>query len=165
MSSFVLSQVLVGFAALFIVSSFQFTDQRLVRLCLALGGATIAWHFWLLEVHTAALMSAIACLRFLTAIFWRNKGLFYLFMALVLANTIFSYAGYLTILAALATSFATWGAFRNSDRELRVCMMAAAGTMLVHNLFALTPAGVLLEAFFLGSNCLAYYRMYIRKVA
>jgi hypothetical protein len=162
MSTFVISQLLVGVAFVFSVSAFQFSDQRLVRGGMTVAAAALAVHFWLLDLDTAAVAAAIAGVRFFVAIFYRNNRLFYLFISLVLVNAVLSYSGLLTVLATIGTSFATWGAFRNSDKQFRLFMMCASIVMILHNLLAQTPAAIALESFFLGSNLLAYYRIYIR---
>lgn len=163
MSAFTLSQVLVGFAFAFSICAFQFSDQRTVRAGLVLATSALAAHFWLLDLHTAAIAAAIAGLRFFIAIFWRNNRLFYFFITLVLINAVVTYTGLLTILASVGTSFATWAAFRHSDREFRVYMMCASAVMICHNLLAVTPAAVAFEGFFLCSNVIAYYRMYFKR--
>ena len=163
MSTFALSQLLVGIAFVFSVCSFQFSDQRVVRAGLTLATSALAAHFWLLDLHTAAVAAAIAGLRFFIAIFWRNNRLFYIFITLVLINAVVTYTGLLTILASVGTSFATWAAFRHSDREFRVYMMCASAVMICHNLLAVTPAAVAFEGFFLCSNLIAYYRLYFKR--
>jgi hypothetical protein len=163
MSAFALSQVLVAFAFAFSVCAFQFSNQRVVRAGLMFATSALAAHFWLLDLHTAAVAAAIAGLRFFIAIFWRNNRLFYLFITLVLINAVVTYTGLLTILASVGTSFATWAAFRQSDREFRVYMMCASTVMISHNLLAHTPAAVALESFFLCSNLVAYYRLYFLR--
>jgi hypothetical protein len=42
-------------------------------------------------------------------------------------------------------------------------MMVSSLVWIVHNILAFTPAAVVLETFFLGSNVFAYYRFYIRR--
>jgi hypothetical protein len=163
MSAFALSQVLVGFAFAFSVCAFQFSDQRAVRAGLMFATSALAAHFWLLDLHTAAVAAAIAGMRFFIAIFWRNNRLFYLFITLVLINAVVTYTGLLTIIASVSTSFATWAAFRHSDREFRVYMMCASALMICHNLLAPSPAAVAFDGFLLISNALAYYRMYFKR--
>lgn len=160
MSTFALSQLLVGLAFVLSLVSFQFSDQRLIRGILSMCTFALAVHFWILDLHTAAIAAWIASLRFFIAIFWRNKRLLYFFLTLVLLNAVLSYAGILSILATVGTSLATWAAFRHSDREFRLFMMAASAVMITHNLLAFTPAAVALEGFFLCSNLLAYRRFY-----
>ena len=98
--------------------------------------------------------------RFATAIFWQNERLFYFFFALVLINAVLSYHGVLTILATIATSLSTWAAFRPSDKQFRLFLIAAASVMMVHNMIAWTPAAIVMEVFFISSNVLAYRRLY-----
>ena len=63
MSTFAISQLLVGVAFVFSVSAFQFSDQRLVRGGMTVAAAALAVHFWLLDLDTAAVAAAIAGVR------------------------------------------------------------------------------------------------------
>jgi hypothetical protein len=163
MSDFMLSQILIGFAFCFDVASFQFRDKQKVLICLAGASVLIALHFWLLQANTAAVITVIAALRFLSATFTRAIWLMFTFVGLIVSAAALTYAGLLTILVTVSSLLSTWGAFRASDRVFRLVMMTTALIMIVHNTLAQTPAGVLLEIFFLSSNLFAYYRYYLRR--
>ncbi|MCX2982085.1 YgjV family protein [Halieaceae bacterium IMCC14734] len=163
MSDFVLSQILVGITFFFSTVSFQFRDQRAVKLCLVIGCVFLAAHFYLLEAYTAAVTTTIAAVRFTVSMYWRDDRLFYLFFAMVLVNAVLTYSGLLTVLATIATGLSTWAAFRHSDKQFRMFMMAASSVMMIHNILVGTPIAVLMEVFFIGSNLIAYRRLYRRR--
>jgi len=162
-SDFALSQALIGVAFFVDLASFQFRKRRYVLACLSTAAFLIGLHFWLLETWTAAVLGFIAAVRFLTAMFTSSKRLLVLFLAAVLINAVYSYAGLLTVLATLGSLLSTTAAFLAHDRSFRLCMMAASVIWIVHNVLAATPAAVVLETFFLGSNLVGYYRFYIRR--
>ena len=56
-------------------------------------------------------------------------------------------------------------AFASTDKTFRRLMMIASVVWLGHNLLAGSPAALILEAVFLGSNLVAYYRFYLRQPA
>jgi hypothetical protein len=157
-STFFISQVLVALAFIFAIGASQFSDAWLIRGSLGTATGMLAVHFLLLEVHTAAFAAAIASLRFFISIFWSDNWLLYLFIGLVFVSAVYSYNGSLTILAAVGSTFATFAAFQSSERNLRCFLMCSSIVMLVHNLFAQSPAAVAFEFFFLLSNMLAYHR-------
>ena len=161
-SAFALSQVLIGLAFLLDLASFQFRDRRYVLVCLAGAATLIGAHFFLLGIHTAAVLGLVAALRFLTAIRWRSKPLLVLFMAVVLVNAALTWSGLLTALATGGSLLATVAPFLNSDRAFRKTMMLASVVWIAHNILAVTPAAIALESFFLLSNLVGYYRHHIR---
>ena len=163
MSDFVLSQALIGLVFFIDLASFQFRNRRHVLACLGTAAFLIGVHFWLLETWTAAVLGFIASARFLTAMFTSSRRLLFLFLAAVLCNAAWSYSGLLTVLATLGSLLSTMAAFLAADRAFRLGMMASSVIWIVHNILAVTPAAVVLETFFLGSNCFAYYRFYVRR--
>jgi hypothetical protein len=161
-SDFVLSQVLVGVVFFFDLASFQFREKRHVLTCLVFSALLLGIHFALLGAQTAAIMGFIAAARFSVAIFSHARWWLYLFLSLVMVNGILSYAGSLTVLATAGGLITTTAAFMPTDRQFREYMMAGTLVWIVHNAMAGSPAAVVLETFFLGSNLVGYYRFYLR---
>ena len=164
MSDFVLSQVLIGFVFFLDIASFQFKQQRHVLMLLAAAAFLIGVHFWLLQLHTAAVLGILASARFLTAIFTNSRKLLLLFLLVVLLSCLLTWAGLLTLLATIGSLCSTVGAFSATDRNFRRLMMLSSLLWITHNLLAHTPAAVILETVFLASNFVGYYRFYIRGV-
>ncbi len=131
-------------------------------VCLSCASILIAAHFWLLETYTASVIALIASVRFTTAIFSRSKIWMLVFLGLIMATALATFDGVTSVLVTAASSISTVGAFQSSDQRFRLLMMLATLLMVVHNLIIKTPAGVLLELFFFGSNCVGYYRHYLR---
>jgi hypothetical protein len=161
-TAFVLSQLLIGAAFVFDFASFQFRHQRHVLACLAVAAGLIGLHFLVLQYYTAAVLGFLASARFITAMFSSSRKLYSLFMGLVLLNALVTWAGLMTALATLGALLSTTAAFATRDRDFRRIMMLASLFWVVHNALAQTPAAVLLEAVFLCSNLLGYYRFYLR---
>ena len=160
--SFYLSQCLIGIAFCFDLASFQFREKRRVLVCLSAASLLIAAHFWLLGAATAALIAVIATVRFMVAIVSHARWLVALFLSLIGIAAVLSWAGAPTVLVTLASAFSTVGAFQSSDRRFRLLLMVSTLLMIAHNTLVFTPAGILLELFFLGSNLVGYYRHYRR---
>jgi hypothetical protein len=162
-SDFLLSQLLVGVVLVFDLASFQFREKRHVLACLVFSAFFMGWHFYLVEAYTAAALGFIAACRFLTAIFTHSRWLLALFLSLVFANAVWSYVGLITVLATTGAAITTTASFLASDKRFRELMMLGIAVWIVHNLLVGSPGAVALEAFFLCSNLLGYYRFYLRK--
>ncbi len=78
----------------------------------------------------------------------------------VLITTYRAPANLVAFIASVLMSFAS---FQETDRTLRLWMMAGTTTWLTHNLLIGSPAAVMLELFFLGSNLLGFWRFYIKN--
>lgn len=162
MSAFLLSQLLVAIAFCFDVASMQLRKKNQVLACLSIACVLLAWHFYLIDAHTAALAFVISAMRFMVSVFTRSLWAMAFFMGLIVAATLYSYAGVLSLMVATSSLLSTWAAFRASDRHFRLVLLVCASILIVHNVLAGTPAAVVLELFFVASNLLAYYRFYLR---
>lgn len=163
MSSFVLSQVLVAIAIGFDLLSFQFKNRQRIIACLCCSCLLIAVHFALLDLGTAMGLALLAAIRMVASYLTTSKRVMLLFVAASLLVAAFTFQGLLSVLSCLGAICGTIGSFCRDDRHLRLVMMCATSLWLVHNVLAGTPTAVLMEALFLGSNLLGYYRFYGQK--
>jgi len=162
MSSFALSQILVGFALCSDILSFQFKNRKHVIICLLISCTLISSHFMILGHWTAACLGIVAAIRFTTSLFSTSRKLMYLFVGATWIVSFFTYEGFLSILGCTGGTFGTIAAFCKEDKQLRQMMFAGTCLWIIHNLFAGSPAAVILEIFFASSNVIGYYRFYIR---
>ncbi len=165
MSHFALSQILVAIAIGFDLLSFQFKNRRRILACLCCSCLLIAAHFALLGLWTAMGLAFMAAVRMVSSYLTTSKRVMGVFIALAVLTAMVSYQGLLSVLSCLGAVFGTIGSFCREDRQLRLVMMCATSLWLVHNILARTPTAVLMEALFLGSNLLGYYRFYLRRAA
>ena len=142
--------------------AFQFKEKRYTLYCMSAACLFIAWHFWLLDVHTAALNVGIAAVRFFVATFTSSKRLMFVFWGLLLTSAVVSFSGLLSVLVTTSSMITTWASFRSADKQFRQWVMLASSIMVIHNTLAWTPAGLALEVIFLAGAIIGYYRHYIR---
>ena len=161
MSTFVISQILVGFAICTDLLSFQFKDRRKIVACLFCSCLLISTHFMLLGHWTAAGLGIIAATRFLSSLFFTSRKVVALFLFLTLATSIISYEGFLSILSCSGAMFGTVASFCKEDKLLRKLMFIGTCLWLCHNYLAGSPGAVLMEILFLSSNIVGYFRYYI----
>ncbi|MBY4675195.1 YgjV family protein [Marinobacterium arenosum] len=162
MSHFLLSQILVAIAICFDLLSFQFKERKRIVACLACAGVLISSHFALLEQWTAAALMSIATVRYLTSVFTTSRLTMLLFAAASVISTLFTYAGLISLLSCSGSLLQTVAAFQRDDRRLRLLMIVGTSVWLLHNYLANSPVAVVMEALFIGSNLVGYYRHYIR---
>ncbi len=164
MSWFLLSQILVAVAIGFDLLSFQFKERRRIIACLIVSCVLIAGHFALLGHWTATGLALLAVMRLLAGYLTTAGRVMLFFIAASLIVTALTFHGILSVLGCLGSIFGTIGSFCREDKRLRQAMMAATSLWLVHNCLAGTPTAVLMEALFLGSNIVGFYRFYLRQL-
>ncbi len=162
MSNFLLSQILIGIAICTDTLSFQFKERKKIVACLLVSCTLISTHFMLLGHWTAAFLGIIAAVRFMTSIFSTSKKLMGLFIVATILISIFSYEGLLSILGCTGGIFGTVASFCKEDKQLRQLMLVGTSLWIVHNFLAGSPGAVLMEAIFISSNLVGYFRFYIR---
>jgi hypothetical protein len=163
MSAFVISQVLIGIAFLFDLASFQLKKREYTLICFTIAASLISVHFFLLGAVTAGFVVAVSAVRFLVSIFTTDKRMKYLFLAAIFLLGVWTYDSFEDPLITIAMLFSTIAAFSVDEKRLRQFMMVGSVLVITHNIIILTPAGIALEIFFLGSNLLSYWRFYILK--
>jgi hypothetical protein len=162
MSDFLLSQILIGIAICTDTLSFQFKERKKIVACLLISCTLISAHFMLLGHWTAACLGLIAAVRFTTSMFSTSKKLMSLFIIATVVISIFTYAGILTVLGCAGGIFGTIASFCKEDKMLRQLMLVGTSLWIVHNFLAGSPGAVLMEAIFISSNLVGYFRFYVR---
>ncbi len=162
MSNFVLSQILVGIAICFDILSFQFKERTKIIGCLVVSATFVSVHFMLLDHWTAAGLGMLAVARFTTCLFTTSKKLMGIFIFSTILISIFSFEGLLSIVGCTGAIFTTTASFCQEDRRLRQLMLIGTTIWIAHNYLAGSPGAVLMEALFISSNLIGYFRFYIR---
>ncbi len=162
MSHFFISQILIGIAIFFDILSFQFKERKKIVACLLVSCTLISIHFMLLDHWTAACLGLLAAIRFTTSLFSTSKRVMGFFVFATIAIAALSYEGLLSILACAGGCFGTAASFCKEDKQLRQLMLVGTSLWIIHNYLAGSPAAVLMEAIFIGSNLVGYFRYYIR---
>jgi hypothetical protein len=162
MSHFFISQILIGFAICFDILSFQFKERKKIVACLLVSCTLISVHFMLLDHWTAACLGILAAFRFTASMFSTSKKIMGIFVFTTIAISAVSYEGLLSILACSGGCFGTVASFSKEDKQLRQLMLVGTSLWIIHNYLAGSPGAVLMEAIFIGSNVVGYFRYYIR---
>lgn len=158
MSEFAVSQMLGLIGLVFDSFSAQFKQRYQVFGAMAVGSVFIAGHFYVLEQYTAAAMFAVASVRHVITIRYRQKFLYLLFVASAVAFVYVTYGGYLSVLSGIANLLMVSGSFSHKQKNMRLLLIAGSAVWLIHNLIVLSPVAILLELMFLSSGLIGYYR-------
>ena len=158
MSTFVLSQILAGLAFALGMASFQFKPRRLILLCLVGSTLLNSSHFLLLDKPGPATLMLLTGIRFLVAMSTKNRSFMYLFLLITLVSFLLTFKSSLSFLALLGSFVGVCGSFQPTDRGIRLFFMAGNLTWLIHNILAATPVAALMEAAFLTSSIVGYWR-------
>ena len=89
----------------------------------------------------------------------------YVFFGLILVGFSCSYESPLGFLGLFATLPATYGSFQKTEQRVRVFHMLSNASWMVHNILVMTPVAAVMEATFLTSNVLGYWRFHCRDKA
>ncbi len=162
MSTFLLSQILVGIAVVFDAAAFQFKDRGKIFVCFLFSSGLISAHFLLLGQDIGAAVYFLTFLRFLAGYVAKSR---YWLLIFLLATTVVSIVTYQSPVSALAFCggvFSTVGAFQRDDLRLRGYMLAGTSLWLVFNLVVFSPVAVVRQSVFIVSNVVGLMRHYGR---
>jgi len=160
MTPFLWSQLIAACAFSCGLASYQFQQRKSVLVCLTCLAILNAVHFLLLDRHAPAMMMVLTATRYVTAIYTQRRRYLYLFLGVAVTGVALTYDGPLSWLSLAGVACGTIGSFQASDRIMRICFMSGNCCWLIHNLLAITPVGTVMEASFLTSNILGYWRFY-----
>ena len=163
MSDFLLSQLVVSIALVFDLGSVQLRNRQHLILGQAIAACLIATHFFIMGYNTAGAVFAVACLRLLVSLRWRSRAVQLAAYGVIIAVSVYTYQGYLSVLSCSASLLMAFGAFAPTARALRLFFIAGSSTWLVHNVIAWTPMGIVMEMLFLSSNIIGYYRFFVKR--
>lgn len=160
---FILSQVFAWAALILSVASFQFKNRKYILLCLIISALCIALQYFFLERYVWAALVWVWFCRYLCSYYYPKKFLIPFFISAFWALTYIFWKDVFDLLPFLAASTNTLGAFQKNDKYLRIFMLFGSPLLIIYYFLIGSPVWLLLEAMFLWSNIVWYYRYYIKK--
>ena len=165
MNEFLLSQIIAAIAFTCGVISYQLRARRSILLWLSGSSIVNACHFFVLGRAAPGILFLIIGARSLTAAFSINRKIMYVFVGLILIGFFCSYKSPLGFLGLFGTLSGTYGSFQKTEQGVRVFHMLANASWMAHNILVMTPVAAIMEATFLTSNVLGYWRFHRRDEA
>ncbi|MFC5708125.1 YgjV family protein [Aeromonas eucrenophila] len=141
------------------VAFLQRQDAKL-RLHLTLNGALLALHFMLLGATAAAINCLLCAIRTWVSGYYRTLGVMLLFIALSWGLVLPQLTHPIQLLTLIGTTLSTYALFRLEGVSLRWCMLASSLCWVIHNIWAGSIGGILLEGMFLVINGYTIFSLY-----
>ena len=160
---FLISQILVIFAIITDYVSFQFKDRKKILLILSISSFLIAIHYLLLDKLNAFFFEVLVLSAFLVSAYTSNKKILGIFLVLFLFPLIFNYTGRIDLIIFLGVYISLIAKFQSNDKAIRIQTMIGTLFVILYNAIIFSPVGVLAELLYLASNCVGYYKFYIKK--
>ena len=160
MTDFALSQIFAGIAFAFGLASVQFKTRRSILSCLIVSVAFNGVHFYYLGRPGASALMLLIGLRYLVALFTSDRKVMVFFLFVTCGTLALTFKSPLSLLALAGSLIGTYGSFEPAGRRVRLYFMGGNSCWLTHNIFAWTPVGIIMEASFLTSSIIGYWRHY-----
>ncbi len=146
----------------------QYNKHWQVILLKTLGSLMFVIQYVLLGAYTGAAMDIIGIIRNVTFIFLVKKGKsttvgIIIFSIITVALGVFSWEGYISILAIFAKTITTVAYGIKNARIIRMFNLPSSACWLVYNLISFSLAGVLNEVFVLCSIAVAEIRLALKN--
>lgn len=129
----------------------QHQDQKL-RRHLTLNGVLLALHFMMLGATVAAINCLLCAVRTWVSGYHRTLGVMWSFVVLVWVLVLPHMEHPMQLLTLTGTTLSTYALFRLDGLPLRGCMLVSSLCWVVHNLWAGSIGGSLLEGMFFVIN-------------
>ncbi|MCW0507105.1 YgjV family protein [Aeromonas piscicola] len=138
----------------------QHQDQKL-RRHLTLNGVLLAMHFMMLGATVAAINCLLCAVRTWVSGYHRTLSVMWTFIVLACVLVLPQLEHPMQLLTLTGTTLSTYALFRLDGLPLRGCMLASSLCWVVHNLWAGSIGGSLLEGMFFvinGCTMVSLYR-------
>lgn len=152
---------LIGLLACMIgaLAFIQRQDMKL-RSLLCLNGALLSIHFLMLGAVAAAISCLLCAVRTWVSGYYRTQAVMLIFM-IASCGLVIPYLEHpMQFLTVLGTTLSTYALFRLDGGPLRLCMLASTVVWLIHNIWAGSWGGILLEGGFFLINSYTILTVY-----
>jgi hypothetical protein len=158
MSNFVLSQIVAAIAFAVGIAAFQMKSRRVLLVWIATSSIANACHFFILNLTAPGTLFLFMGSRSYVAAFTVNKKIMCLFLAAIMATFCLSYERPVELIGLVGTLLATCGTFQKGHQTVRIMFMLGNASWVLHNILVGTPVAALMEAAFLTSNLVGFWR-------
>ncbi|MNQ93670.1 Inner membrane protein YgjV [compost metagenome] len=147
-----LAQLLGLLACAIGATAFLQRQDTKLRLHLTLNGALLTLHFMMLGSTAAAINCLLCAVRTWVSGYHRTTAIMLLFIALAWGLVLPQLEHPIQLLTLIGTTLSTYALFRLEGLSLRWCMLASSLCWVIHNIWAGSIGGILLEGMFLVIN-------------
>jgi hypothetical protein len=158
LSNFVLSQTVAAIAFALGITAFQMKSRRVLLVWIGTSAVANACHFFILNLTAPGILFLFMGSRSYVAAFTVNKKIMCLFLAAIVAAFCLSYERPVELIGLVGTLLATCGTFQKGHQTVRIMFMMGNACWVLHNLLVVTPVAALMEATFLTSSLVGFWR-------
>lgn len=158
--SHLIAQLIGLLACLTGVTAFMQRSDGKLRAQLTLNGVLMALHFFLLGGTAVAINCLLCAVRTWVSGRTRHLAIMLGFILLTLVLTLPQVTHPMQWLTIAGTTLSTYALFRLEGLALRLCMLSSSTVWLLHNVWAGSWGGVLLEGVFFVVNSITIVRLY-----
>jgi len=158
MSLFFLSQLIASASFILDVLAFQFARRPLSLTILACSTSLLSLHFWLLDETGACGLMALAACRYLVAIFTTHRAIKVGFLGALAMCSLLTWRHPADVLPLTGSLMMTLAAFQPDAMRLRLITLGGSLCWLANNILAGSPVAVAMEATFMVSTWISYWR-------
>jgi hypothetical protein len=159
MNLFFLSQLLACGSFTLDLLAFQFSRRAYSLIVLACSTSLLALHFWLLNENSASGLMALAACRYLVAIVTTRRRLMWIFLGGAVLCSLMTWQHPVDVLPLVGSLTMTLAAFQPDAMRLRIFTLSGSLFWLINNILAGTPVAVAMEATFMLSTLISYWRL------
>ena len=163
MSDFIIQ--VIGFIGLvFFVVSYQIRSNRALFLCQLLGCIVFSIQLYLLGAYTGAIGLLINILRNLLLLkvndwqWVKSKLTLSAILVLLLAMTVYTWAGWISLLPLASVGITTIGYWTNNAQKIRLSQLFGSPSTLIYDIIIRSWGGAMSEAITLVSIIVSIYR-------
>jgi hypothetical protein len=158
MSSFLISQILVGIALILNLSSYHFKNRKNIIWVMVLALAFISGHLFVLNEITSALLMLYAIVYFSVSTKTANKKVMSLFIMGSFLIFIFTYTQILDSFIFISTIFTLFALYNTDMNKMKKLQGIGVVIRIVYYIFIFSPVAILMEASLLTSITTSYFK-------
>lgn len=161
------AQIVGGIAFLVGITMFCNRNERGFKYQLSCYSTIMSCHFFMMGANAAAMSVLLSAVRTIASIWWRNLWIMVIFISLTLIFATMKIQHPIEVLPVAGTIASTWAMFRTHGLKMRSIMWCSTACWVIHNVWAGSIGGSLIESSFLvmnGINIIRFRRMQKRGI-
>lgn len=165
MFEFNFAQTIGLFSFFFGVLCFYQKDDKKLKLVMLTLNLNHAFHFWLLDAHTAAFGALLSFVRTSLSIKTSSRIVAYIFILIGLGWGYHLAESWVDLLPIVGSCIGTYALFCLTGIAMRVTFLTAACFWLINNIIVGSLGGTLLEITLITMNSITIHRLHQGKKA
>jgi hypothetical protein len=155
MSTYLLSQILVFIATIFIGATYLVKDKKTITLLCVIYCIFYAGHYLLLGAFTGFIMTVISAFR--NILFYKNAvekkdnsfGILFLFIFIAIVSGIFTFQDYFSIISIVASCISTYSIWQKDNKKYRLFAIPVSCCFIIYGVHINSIISIITETILL----------------